>query len=59
MGEHTVLREAMATDNRTPGGVYFGNKAGSVFASNDAGGTYSEIASGLPAVRSIKIAYAK
>lgn len=57
-GAHTVLREAMAADNRTPGGLYFGNKAGSVFASNDSGRTFTEIASGLPAVRSIKVAYA-
>lgn len=56
-GEHTVLREAMATDNRTPGGVYFGNNAGSVFASIDAATSFTEIASNLPAVRSIEIAY--
>lgn len=46
----------MATDNRTPGGLSFGNKVGSVVASNDSGKTFTEIAFGLPAVRSIKVA---
>jgi hypothetical protein len=47
----------MAAEDRPSPGVYFGNAAGTVFASNDNGGTWRVIADGLPGVRSIKIAY--
>ncbi|MGH2562412.1 MAG: WD40/YVTN/BNR-like repeat-containing protein [Thermomicrobiales bacterium] len=57
-GEHNVLREAMATDDRTPTGVYLGSQDGVLHASVDGGTSYRTIAADLPAVRSIKIAYA-
>ncbi|MFN3936963.1 MAG: WD40/YVTN/BNR-like repeat-containing protein [Gemmobacter sp.] len=46
----TVLRQAMAVDRATPTGVYFGTNSGSVFASADRGGHWSEIARHLPTV---------
>ena len=46
----TVLRQAMATDRRTPVGIYFGTNSGSIFASSDEGETWSEAARHLPTV---------
>jgi photosystem II stability/assembly factor-like uncharacterized protein len=57
--ETSVLREAMATDNRPQTGVYFGTRDGDVFASIDDGDSWRRIASGLPGVRSVKIAYVR
>lgn len=51
----TVLRQAMATDSATPAGVYFGTNTGSVFASNDAGDTWAEIARHLPTILSVEV----
>ncbi|MEY8117880.1 WD40/YVTN/BNR-like repeat-containing protein [Falsihalocynthiibacter sp. BN13B15] len=51
----TVLRQAMATDTRTPAGVYFGTNSGSVFASSDEGETWQEIARHLPTILSVEI----
>ncbi len=56
-GEHvyvTVLREAMAIDARDPYGVYFGTSGGQLFASNDAGESWNELASYLPRILSVK-----
>ncbi len=51
-----VLREGMAIDNRDDAGVYFGTSTGQVFASRDAGDTWSEIASYLPSISSVEVA---
>ena len=51
----TVLRQAMATDTADPAGVYFGTNSGSVFASTDEGGTWTEIARHLPTVLSVEV----
>lgn len=53
----TVLRGAMAADQRSPGGVYFGTSSGSLYASNDLGRSWNEITSGLPRILSVE-AYA-
>ncbi|QEW22392.1 putative protein related to plant photosystem II stability/assembly factor [Marinibacterium anthonyi] len=50
----TVLRQAMATDRHDTAGVYFGTNSGSVFASNDEGDSWTEIARHLPTVLSIE-----
>lgn len=52
-----VLRGAMSADQLDPGGVYFGTSSGQVFASNDVGESWSELASGLPRIMSVE-AYA-
>lgn len=51
----TVLRQAMATDRRSPAGVYFGTNSGSVFASPDEGETWREVARHLPTVLSVEV----
>ena len=51
----TVLRQAMAGDTHDPAGVYFGTNSGSIFASIDAGTTWSEIARHLPTVLSVEV----
>jgi len=50
----TVLREAMAVDDRDRVGIYFGTTGGDVFASPDEGETWTQIAAHLPAVWSIE-----
>ena len=50
----TVLRQAMARDEREPVGVYFGTNSGSVFASVDEGESWHEIARHLPTILSIE-----
>ena len=51
----TVLRQAMARDERDSVGVYFGTNSGSVFASLDEGETWSEIARHLPTILSVEV----
>ena len=51
-----VLREAMAIDTYDVPGLYFGTSTGQVFASNDEGESWSEIASYLPAISSVEVA---
>lgn len=51
----TVLRQSMSTDRADPAGVYFGTNTGSVFASFDAGETWSEIARHLPSVLGLEV----
>ncbi|MEZ5750481.1 MAG: sialidase family protein [Paracoccaceae bacterium] len=51
----TVLRQAMATDKAGRAGVYFGTNTGSVFASNDEGETWVEIARHLPSISGIEV----
>ncbi|HYZ22386.1 MAG TPA: exo-alpha-sialidase [Rhodopila sp.] len=50
-----VLRDAMAVDQLDPCGVYFGTTGGQVYASADAGDSWSPIVHDLPAVLSIEV----
>lgn len=49
-----VLRQAMATDMRSPAGVYFGASGGQLYASTDEGDTWTAIAQHLPAILSVE-----
>jgi photosystem II stability/assembly factor-like uncharacterized protein len=49
-----VLRDAMAVDGLDPGGVYFGTTGGQVYASADAGDSWTAIVHDLPAVLSVE-----
>ena len=51
-----VLRQGMAADTHDTPGYYFGTSTGQVFASNDDGQSWSEIASYLPPVSSVSVA---
>jgi photosystem II stability/assembly factor-like uncharacterized protein len=53
---NTVLRDAAALDTADPVGVYFGTRGGSVYASADEGATFTEVASHLPDVLSVRAA---
>ena len=50
----TVLRQAMARDERESVGLYFGTNSGSVFASTDEGEEWQEIARHLPTILSVE-----
>jgi photosystem II stability/assembly factor-like uncharacterized protein len=50
-----VLRDAMAVDTLDKCGVYFGTSGGQVYASADAGDTWSPIVRDLPAVLSVEV----
>jgi photosystem II stability/assembly factor-like uncharacterized protein len=50
-----VLRDAMAIDRLDECGVYFGTTGGQVYASADAGDTWSPIVRDLPAVLSVEV----
>ena len=50
-----VLRDAMAVDRLDPCGVYFGTTGGQVYASGDAGDTWSAIVRDLPSVLSVEV----
>jgi len=50
-----VLRDAMAVDSLDPCGVYFGTTGGQVYASADAGDSWTAIVRDLPAVLSVEI----
>jgi photosystem II stability/assembly factor-like uncharacterized protein len=50
-----VLRDAMAVDSLDKCGVYFGTTGGQVYASADAGDTWTAIARDLPAVLSVEV----
>ncbi len=50
-----VLRDAMAVDSLDPCGVYFGTTGGQVYASNNAGDSWSAIVYNLPAVLSVEV----
>ena len=50
-----VLRDAMAVDSLDPCGVYFGTTGGQVYASADAGDSWTPIVRDLPAVLSIEV----
>jgi photosystem II stability/assembly factor-like uncharacterized protein len=49
-----VLRDAMAVDGHDPCGVYFGTTGGQVYASSDAGDSWTPIVRDLPAVLSVE-----
>ena len=51
----TVLRQAMAGDERDPAGIYFGTNSGSVFASFDEGENWHEIARHLPTILAVEV----
>jgi hypothetical protein len=51
----TVLRQAMAGDERDPAGIYFGTNSGSVFASFDEGENWQEIARHLPTILAVEV----
>jgi photosystem II stability/assembly factor-like uncharacterized protein len=50
-----VLRDAMAVDSLESCGVYFGTTGGQVYASADAGDTWSAIVRDLPPVLSVEV----
>jgi len=52
----SVLRQAMTSDDCTPGGVYFGTGAGQVFASADEGASWQLAAEYLPPIQSVTVA---
>jgi photosystem II stability/assembly factor-like uncharacterized protein len=51
-----VLRDAMATDDAEPPGVYFGTRDGTLYASLDDGDTWSTLAQHLPDVLCVRAA---
>jgi len=50
-----VLRDAMAVDSLDKCGVYFGTTGGQVYASADAGDTWTAVARDLPGVLSVEV----
>jgi len=50
-----VLRDAMAVDKLDDCGVYFGTTGGQVYASSDAGDSWTPIVRDLPAVLSVEV----
>jgi photosystem II stability/assembly factor-like uncharacterized protein len=50
-----VLRDAMAVDSLEDCGIYFGTTGGQVYASADAGDSWSPIVRDLPAVLSVEV----
>jgi photosystem II stability/assembly factor-like uncharacterized protein len=50
-----VLRDAMAVDTLDKCGIYFGTTGGQVYASSDAGDTWTSIAEHLPGVLSVEV----
>ena len=50
-----VLRDAMAVDSLDPCGVYFGTTGGQVYASADAGDSWTAIVRDLPPVLSVEV----
>ena len=49
-----VLRDAMSVDSLDPCGIYFGTSGGQVYASADAGDSWTAIVRDLPAVLSVE-----
>src|SRR5574341_1860547 len=50
-----VLRDAMAVDSLDPCGLYFGTTGGQVYASADAGDSWTAVVRDLPAVLSVEV----
>jgi len=51
-----VLREAMASDDESPAGGYFGTTGGQVVHARDAGDSWHALAEHLPPVYSVSVA---
>lgn len=51
-----VMRDAMCADDGDPAGIYFGTRAGDVFASRDGGDSWQLVAEKLPDVFSVRAA---
>jgi photosystem II stability/assembly factor-like uncharacterized protein len=51
-----VMRDALCTDGADPAGIYFGSRGGEVFASQDEGESWAQIAWHLPDVLSVRAA---
>ena len=51
-----VLRQGMAIDSYDSPGLYFGTSTGQVFASADAGDTWTQLADFLPSISSVEVA---
>ncbi len=49
-----VYRQALATDDLDPAGVYFGSSTGALYASADEGESWQQIAEHLPAILSVE-----
>jgi hypothetical protein len=52
----TILRDGLTADTHDVAGVYFGTKSGKVYASADAGDTWTCLADALPSVCCVKAA---
>lgn len=52
---YTVLRQAMARDERDPVGFYFETNSGSIFSSLDEGNSWEEIVRHLPTILSVEL----
>jgi len=50
----TVLRQCMCSDEHDPLGLYFGTTSGEIWASNDEGNSWTQIAAHLPKIYSIE-----
>lgn len=51
---NAVLRDAAAVDNGEPAGIYFGTRAGEVYASRDEGDSFALVASRLPDILCVR-----
>jgi photosystem II stability/assembly factor-like uncharacterized protein len=51
-----VLRDSLTADSHDPAGLYFGTRGGKLFASNDDGESWKEIAGALPPICCVKAA---
>ena len=50
-----VLRDAMAVDSLEPCGLYFGTTGGQVYASADAGDSWTTLVRDFPPVLSVEV----
>jgi photosystem II stability/assembly factor-like uncharacterized protein len=50
-----VLRDAMAADTLTPGGIYMGTTGGELFFSRDDGDTWARLPGSFPRITSVKV----
>ena len=51
-----VMRDAMCVDDADPAGIYLGARNGCVFASNDEGESWAQVAENLPDVMVVRAA---
>jgi photosystem II stability/assembly factor-like uncharacterized protein len=52
----TVLRDGLCADTARPAGLYFGTRSGKLFASADAGESWTTLADSLPPIACVKAA---